>query len=118
MQSIESTALEPTKSEMAGLSTGQKIGRLIPVYGLVILTLGLIVIFSILLPDTFPTVLNVRSIVSDLGQRSWFSSQKARSDLGWQSTRTATPAWRGPKSRSARWVAVCRSRRGWRASSR
>ncbi|EJT01825.1 MULTISPECIES: ABC transporter permease [Rhizobium] len=65
MQSIESTALEPTKSEMAGLSTGQKIGRLIPVYGLVILTVGLIVIFSILLPDTFPTVLNVRSIVSD-----------------------------------------------------
>ncbi|KAF5887050.1 ABC transporter permease, partial [Rhizobium sp. PEPV16] len=65
MQSIESTALEPTKSEMAGLSAGQKIGRLIPVYGLVILTVGLIVIFSILLPDTFPTVLNVRSIVSD-----------------------------------------------------
>ncbi|MBB6222794.1 ABC transporter permease [Rhizobium leguminosarum] len=65
MQSIESTALEPTKSEMAGLSAGQKIGRLIPVYGLVILTLGLIVIFSILLPDTFPTLLNVRSIVSD-----------------------------------------------------
>lgn len=65
MQSIKSTALEPTKSEMAGLSTGQKIGRLIPVYGLVILTVGLIVIFSILLPDTFPTVLNVRSIVSD-----------------------------------------------------
>ncbi|TBC88935.1 ABC transporter permease (plasmid) [Rhizobium leguminosarum] len=65
MQSIESTALEPTKSEMAGLSAGQKIGRLIPVYGLVILTVGLIVIFSILLPDTFPTLLNVRSIVSD-----------------------------------------------------
>ncbi|MBB2690776.1 UNVERIFIED_ORG: ribose transport system permease protein [Rhizobium esperanzae] len=65
MQSIESTALEPTKSEMAGLSTGQKIGRVIPVYGLVILTVGLIVLFSILLPDTFPTVLNVRSIVSD-----------------------------------------------------
>jgi ribose transport system permease protein len=65
MQSIESTALEPTKSEMAGLSTGQKIGRLIPVYGLVILTLGLILLFSILLPNTFPTVLNVRSIVSD-----------------------------------------------------
>ncbi|MBY5866304.1 ABC transporter permease [Rhizobium leguminosarum] len=65
MQSIESTALEPTKSEMAGLSPGQKIGRLIPVYGLVILTVGLIVIFSILLPDTFPTLLNVRSIVSD-----------------------------------------------------
>lgn len=65
MQSIESTALEPTKSEMAGLSTGQKIGRLIPVYGLVILTVGLILLFSIMLPDTFPTILNVRSIVSD-----------------------------------------------------
>ncbi|MGO4568288.1 ABC transporter permease [Rhizobium sp. 2YAF20] len=65
MQSIESTALEPTKSEMAGLSVGQKIGRLIPVYGLVILTVGLILLFSILLPNTFPTVLNVRSIVSD-----------------------------------------------------
>ncbi|WP_064695136.1 ABC transporter permease [Rhizobium aegyptiacum] len=65
MQSIESTALEPTKSEMAGLSTGQKIGRLIPVYGLVILTVGLILLFSIMLPDTFPTVLNVRSIISD-----------------------------------------------------
>ncbi|MBB3351643.1 MULTISPECIES: ABC transporter permease [Rhizobium] len=65
MQSIESTALEPTKSEMAGLSAGQKIGRLIPVYGLVILTVGLILLFSIMLPDTFPTVLNVRSIVSD-----------------------------------------------------
>ena len=65
MQSIESTALEPTKSEMAGLSAGQKIGRLVPVYGLVILTVGLILLFSILLPNTFPTVLNVRSIVSD-----------------------------------------------------
>jgi ribose transport system permease protein len=65
MQSIESTALEPTRSELAGLSLGQKIGRLIPVYGLVILTVGLILLFSILLPGTFPTILNVRSIVSD-----------------------------------------------------
>ena len=65
MQSIESTALEPTKSELAGLSTAQKIGRLIPVYGLVILTIGLILLFSVLLPTTFPTLLNVRSIVSD-----------------------------------------------------
>ena len=65
MHSIESTALEPTKSELAGLSTAQKIGRLIPVYGLVILTIGLILLFSILLPTTFPTLLNVRSIVSD-----------------------------------------------------
>jgi ribose transport system permease protein len=65
MNSIQSTALEPTKSELAALTTGQKIGRLIPVYGLVLLTVLLIVLFSILLPDTFPTLLNVRSIISD-----------------------------------------------------
>lgn len=65
MQSIESTALEPTRSELAGLSTSQKIARYIPVYGLVILTVLLIVLFSLLLPQTFPTLLNLRSIVSD-----------------------------------------------------
>ena len=26
---------------------------------------------------------SIRSVVSDLGQRSWFSSQKARNQLGW-----------------------------------
>ena len=65
MNSIQSTALEPTRSELAGLTTGQKIGRLIPVYGLVILTVFLIVLFSLMLPNTFPTLLNLRSIVSD-----------------------------------------------------
>lgn len=65
MQSIESTALEPTRGELAGLTPGQKITRYIPVYGLVILTVCLIVLFSILLPGTFPTLLNLRSIVSD-----------------------------------------------------
>ncbi|CAN7549775.1 ABC transporter permease [Pararhizobium sp. LjRoot255] len=65
MQSIESTALEPTRSELAGLTASQKIARYIPVYGLVILTVLLIVLFSILLPTTFPTLLNLRSIVSD-----------------------------------------------------
>ena len=65
MQSIESTALHPTKAEMKGLSGGQKIARLLPVYGLVILTVGLILLFSILLPNTFPTMLNLRSIISD-----------------------------------------------------
>ena len=65
MQSIESTALEPTKAEMRGLSTGQKFARLLPVYGLVILTVLLIVLFSVLLPNTFPTLLNLRSIISD-----------------------------------------------------
>jgi ribose transport system permease protein len=65
MNSIQSTALEPTKSELAALTTGQKIGRLIPVYGLVLLTVFLMLLFSILLPDTFPTLLNLRSIISD-----------------------------------------------------
>jgi len=65
MQSIKSNALEPTRSEMAGLTTGQKIGRLLPVYGLPILTIGLIIFFSLLLPQTFPTYLNFRSILAD-----------------------------------------------------
>ncbi|MEY9102750.1 ribose transport system permease protein [Sinorhizobium fredii] len=65
MQSIESTALEPTRGELAGLSLVQKLIRFLPVYGLVVLTLLLIVLFSLLLPQTFPTVLNVRSIISD-----------------------------------------------------
>ena len=65
MNSIQSNALEPTRSELKGLSLGQKLGRLIPVYGLVILTVALILLFSILLPTTFPTLLNLRSIISD-----------------------------------------------------
>ena len=65
MNSIQSNALEPTRSELKGLSLGQKLGRLIPVYGLVILAVALILLFSILLPTTFPTLLNLRSIISD-----------------------------------------------------
>ncbi|MBJ6135417.1 ABC transporter permease [Ochrobactrum sp. Q0168] len=65
MQSIKSNAVEPTKYDLRGKSFGQKVMQLLPVYGLVILTLLLIVIFSIALPDTFPTVLNARSIISD-----------------------------------------------------
>jgi ribose transport system permease protein len=65
MQSIQSTALEPTRSELQGLTTGQKFARFIPVYGLVLLTAFLILLFSILLPDTFPTLLNLRSIISN-----------------------------------------------------
>ena len=65
MQSIQSTALEPTRSEIKELSLGRKIARFVPVYGLVILTVALILIFSILLPNTFPTLLNLRSIVSN-----------------------------------------------------
>jgi ribose transport system permease protein len=65
MQSIKSNALEPTRSEWATLSRGQAIVRLASVYGLPILTLALIIFFSLLLPDTFPTWLNLRSILAD-----------------------------------------------------
>ncbi len=65
MPSLEQNALEPTRDELAPLSTAARLGRLIPVYGLVILMVGLIVLFSILLPNTFPTMLNLRAIVSD-----------------------------------------------------
>ena len=63
--SIKSDALEPTRAEMKHLSFGEKLGRLIPVFGLPILALLLVVLFSVLLPDTFPTMLNARSIISD-----------------------------------------------------
>ena len=65
MNSIESDALEPTRDELEGLPPGRRLARLAPVYGLVILTVLLIGLFSLLLPDTFPTMLNLRSIVSD-----------------------------------------------------
>ena len=65
MQSLKSNALEPTRSELARLSYGQAIIRLLPIYGLPILTVLLIIFFSLLLPDSFPTALNVRSILSD-----------------------------------------------------
>ncbi|MCW6510627.1 ABC transporter permease [Lichenifustis flavocetrariae] len=63
--SIKSDALEPTRAELKTLTAGQRTGRLLPVYGLPILTLLLIVLFSVMLPDTFPTLLNFRSIVAD-----------------------------------------------------
>lgn len=65
MSTLRSTALEPTRAELRDASIGQRIARLIPVYGLVILTLLLVLLFSLLLPETFPTLLNLRSILSD-----------------------------------------------------
>ncbi len=65
MQSIKSNALEPTRFELAGLSRWRQAIRVIPVYGLPILTVLLIIFFSILLPTTFPTYLNFRSILAD-----------------------------------------------------
>src|SRR6185295_14223993 len=65
MQSLKSSALEPTRADLAGLSRGQIVVRLLPIYGLPILTLTLIAFFSLLLPDSFPTAINARSILSD-----------------------------------------------------
>lgn len=65
MQSVESNALEPTKAELKQLGFFKKLVRLLPVYGLVLLTLFLVALFSFLLPDTFPTMLNLRAILSD-----------------------------------------------------
>jgi ribose transport system permease protein len=65
MQSLKSTALEPTRPELAGLTRWRAAARILPVYGLPILALALAVFFSILLPDSFPTALNIRSILSD-----------------------------------------------------
>jgi ribose transport system permease protein len=67
MQSLESNALEPTRAQLKGLSTTAKFMRYLPVYGLPILTVVLIILFSILLPETFPTFLNLRAI---LGEKS------------------------------------------------
>jgi ribose transport system permease protein len=39
--------------------------RLLPVYGIPLLTLFLIILFSLILPRTFPTMLNLRSILGD-----------------------------------------------------
>lgn len=65
MNSIKSNALEPTRAEMRGLTLPQATLRLLPVYGLPILTVLLILLFSALLPQTFPTMLNLRSVVAD-----------------------------------------------------
>ena len=63
--SIRSDALEPTRAELRGARLGERVMRRLPVYGLPILTLLLVAGFSLALPDTFPTMLNLRSIVSD-----------------------------------------------------
>ena len=65
MTSLRSDALEPTRDEVANLSFARRMMRLAPVYGLVILTVLLISLFSLLLPNTFPTILNLRAILSD-----------------------------------------------------
>jgi ribose transport system permease protein len=63
--SVKSNALEPTRAELAQLSPLARVIRLLPVYGLVVMTILLAAFFSLILPQTFPTLLNIRSIVSD-----------------------------------------------------
>ena len=65
MQSLESSALEPTKAELKNANLTTRVLRFLPVYGLVILTGLLLILFSLLLPNTFPTMLNLRAIISD-----------------------------------------------------
>jgi ribose transport system permease protein len=65
INSVKSNALEPTSAELRHLSPAGRAWRLLPVYGLVVLTVLLALFFSILLPTTFPTLLNLRSIISD-----------------------------------------------------
>jgi ribose transport system permease protein len=65
MAGIRSTALEPTRAELQYLHGVARLVRLLPVYGLVVLTVALAVLFSLLLPQTFPTLVNLRSIISD-----------------------------------------------------
>ena len=68
MQSLKSDALEPDLSEIE--STGarrtlQILIRSFPIYGLGLITILMIGLFSILLPATFPTWLNARLIMAN-----------------------------------------------------
>jgi ribose transport system permease protein len=63
--SLQSDALEPTRAELAGLSTGERIRRLLPVYGLPLIALSLIALFSALFPDTFPTLENANALIDN-----------------------------------------------------
>ena len=65
INSVRSDALEPTRNELARATPREKVVRLLPVYGLPILMVLLIILFSVLLPDTFPTMLDLRSIIAD-----------------------------------------------------
>ena len=49
------------------MTRGQTLMRMLPIYGLPLLTLLLIGFFSWLLPESFPTAINARSILSDKG---------------------------------------------------
>jgi ribose transport system permease protein len=65
--SVRSTSLEPGPDDYRGAGLRlllHKIARTIPVFGLVYLTALLIAVFSLALPDTFPTYLNFKLIAN------------------------------------------------------
>ena len=65
MTTLRSTALEPAPGALRGQPLARRLAALLPVYGLVILAIALAILFSVLLPDTFPTWLNIRSLLAD-----------------------------------------------------
>jgi ribose transport system permease protein len=65
LQSLKSDALEPTRADLAKLSPGRKFGKMLPVYGLPMLAVALIVLFSLLFPTTFPTAMNFSAIIEN-----------------------------------------------------
>ena len=64
MQSLQSDAFEPTGAELRHLSRLHVFWRVMPSYGLLLMLVVLGLLFSAIFPHTFPTVFNVRSIVS------------------------------------------------------
>ncbi len=62
MESLKSDALEPSGAERESMGRGELVRRGLTTYGLPIITLFLIALFSILLPDTFPTADNMRAV--------------------------------------------------------
>jgi ribose transport system permease protein len=50
--------------EPAGLTSGERAGDLANRYGLLVLFVGVVVLFSVLKPDTFPTLENAQAIAS------------------------------------------------------
>lgn len=65
--SLRSDALEPTRAELSGASAAEKLRRYLPVYGLPILTVFLIILFSAIFPDTFPTFANASALIDNKG---------------------------------------------------
>jgi hypothetical protein len=63
--SLQSDALEPTRAELSGLSVGERFKRYMPVYGLPIIGVLLILLFSALFPDTFPTMANANALIDN-----------------------------------------------------